>query len=209
MGSVTYVCLYVSYLEALSPFTDEEKGRLMTAMIKYAVTGEEPEFNGNERYIWPSIKAQIDRDIQYYQEKCATNRINGRKGGRPSKNREVIPETERFSEKPKKPKEKDKENENGKEKDMDKEKESESIIADKPPHTWFTPPTLDEVEAYCTEKCYNIDPQRFVDYYTSNGWKIGRNHMEDWRAAVRSWNGKEKPDGKNEHKPAWTVGTVV
>lgn len=83
--------------------------------------------------------------------------------------------------------------------------------ADKPPARHkFTPPTVDEVRAYCTEKGFNIDPVRFVDYYKSNGWKVGRNPMKDWKAAVRTWNGKEQhTNGKTESKPLWTVGTVV
>lgn len=51
----------------------------------------------------------------------------------------------------------------------------------------FTPPTIDEVAAYCSERNNNVDAQRFIDYYTANGWKVGRNSMKDWKAAVRTW----------------------
>lgn len=51
----------------------------------------------------------------------------------------------------------------------------------------FTPPTLEEVTAYCNERNNNIDPQHFIDYYTSNGWLVGKNKMKDWKAAVRTW----------------------
>lgn len=51
----------------------------------------------------------------------------------------------------------------------------------------FTPPTLEEVEDYINEKGYNIRASKFIDYYTSNGWKVGKNPMKDWKAAVRSW----------------------
>ena len=51
----------------------------------------------------------------------------------------------------------------------------------------FTPPTLEEVEDYINEKGYNIKASKFIDYYTSNGWKVGKNPMKDWKAAVRSW----------------------
>lgn len=51
----------------------------------------------------------------------------------------------------------------------------------------FTPPTLAEVQAYCIERQNNIDAQHFIDYYTSNGWQVGRNKMKDWKAAVRTW----------------------
>lgn len=57
----------------------------------------------------------------------------------------------------------------------------------KPARTRFTAPTLDEVKAYCSERKNNIDAQRFIDYYTANGWKVGRNSMKDWKAAVRTW----------------------
>ena len=51
----------------------------------------------------------------------------------------------------------------------------------------FTPPTLEEVVAYCRERRNNVDAQRFIDYYSSNGWKVGKNKMKDWKAAVRTW----------------------
>ena len=199
MAGMNYVCLYVSYLESLAPFSDEEIGRMVRAMLIYTATGEMPLFDGNERFIWPTIKAQIDRDEAAYQERCEKNRANGTKGGRP-KNQTVITETEWFFEKPKKAKEKEKE----------KEKEKDSDMADKPPtRHGFSPPSLDDVRDYCRGKGYNVDPERFVDYYTSNGWKVGRNPMKDWKAAVRSWERKEKLNGETESKPLWTVGTVV
>ena len=49
------------------------------------------------------------------------------------------------------------------------------------------PPTPDQVRAYAAEKGYDIDADRFVDFYTSKGWMVGRNKMKDWRAAVRNW----------------------
>ena len=48
-------------------------------------------------------------------------------------------------------------------------------------------PSLDEVKAYCNERGNRVDPERFIDYYTSNGWKVGKNSMKDWKAAVRTW----------------------
>lgn len=61
----------------------------------------------------------------------------------------------------------------------------------------FTPPTVEEVRAYCQERKNNVDTQKFVDYYTANGWKVGRNAMRDWKAAVRTWerNGTQPRPG--------------
>ena len=55
----------------------------------------------------------------------------------------------------------------------------------------FKPPSIDEVIAYCLERGGVVDPHRFVDYYTSNGWMVGKNKMKDWKAAVRTWEQKE------------------
>ena len=62
----------------------------------------------------------------------------------------------------------------------------------------FSPPTLDEVKAYCQERKNNVDAERWFDYYTSNGWQVGKNKMKDWKAAVRTWerNGYSKEPAK-------------
>ena len=56
----------------------------------------------------------------------------------------------------------------------------------------FTPPTVEEVHGYCCERGNNVNAQRFVDYYNSNGWMVGRNKMKDWKAAVRTWEQKDQ-----------------
>lgn len=60
----------------------------------------------------------------------------------------------------------------------------------------FTPPTLNEVIKYCNERQNGVDPKRFIDYYTSNGWKVGKNGMKDWKAAVRTWERSESEKPK-------------
>lgn len=59
----------------------------------------------------------------------------------------------------------------------------------------FVPPTVEEVQAYCTERKNSIDAEVFCDYYASKGWMIGRNKMKDWKAAIRTWERNES------HKP--------
>lgn len=51
----------------------------------------------------------------------------------------------------------------------------------------FVKPTFEEISAYCAERGNRVDPERFLAYYESNGWKVGRNPMKDWKAAVRNW----------------------
>lgn len=56
----------------------------------------------------------------------------------------------------------------------------------------FKPPTRDEALAYIAEQGLNrVNLDRFFDFYESNGWKVGKNSMKDWKAALRNWNRTE------------------
>lgn len=66
----------------------------------------------------------------------------------------------------------------------------------------FVKPTLSEIEQYCIERNNNVNAEQFFDYYESNGWKVGKNSMKDWKAAVRTWERSEyrKPNSKKNSK---------
>jgi len=68
----------------------------------------------------------------------------------------------------------------------------------------FTPPTLEEVKAYCKERNNTVDPETFIDFYTAKGWCVGKNKMKDWRACVRTWernrNEKKTQNAFNDFK---------
>lgn len=68
-----------------------------------------------------------------------------------------------------------------------------NLSQSKPSQSRFTPPTIEEVEGYIKEKGYTVDAQRFIDFYESKGWMVGKNKMKDWKAAVRTWQQREKP----------------
>lgn len=57
----------------------------------------------------------------------------------------------------------------------------------------FKKPTLEEIIAYCNERNNNVDPQRFYDFYESKGWRVGNQPMKDWKACVRTWEGRDNP----------------
>ena len=81
-------------------------------------------------------------------------------------------------------------------------KDSIDNRADKLPRApRFTPPTVDEVTAYCQERRNKVDPQRFVDFYAAKGWMVGKNKMKDWRACVRTWEREEKITGVDITSP--------
>ena len=178
-----YVCLYHSYLKSVEPLNDAERGRLFTACLTYSMTGAEPDLRGNERFVWPTIREQIDRDTKKYSDFCKKQQENIRKRWDTT----VYDGTSGIPDDTKHTKEKEKEKET-----ILSSPNVEDSIARTPARKRFTPPTLAEVTAYCRERQNAVDPQRFIDYYTANGWKVGKNSMKDWKAAVRTWEGKQR-----------------
>ena len=94
-----------------------------------------------------------------------------------------------------------------KELEIEKEKELEIELdtkANKSPTKAkrFVKPTLSEIKQYCIERNNNVDAQHFFDYYESNGWRVGKNSMKNWQAAVRTWERSEyrKPNSKKNSK---------
>lgn len=178
-----YVCLYHSYLKSVEPLNDAERGRLFTACLTYSMTGAEPDLRGNERFVWPTIREQIDRDTKKYSDFCKKQQENIRKRWDTT----VYDGTSGIPDDTKHTKEKEKEKEN-----ILSSPNVEDSIVRKPARKRFTPPTLAEVTAYCRERQNAVDPQRFIDYYTARGWKLNKTSMKDWKAAVRTWEGKQR-----------------
>ena len=50
----------------------------------------------------------------------------------------------------------------------------------------FKKPTFEQLKEYKP----NIDAQRFLDFYDSKGWMVGKNKMTDWKAAARGWESR-------------------
>lgn len=66
----------------------------------------------------------------------------------------------------------------------------------------FKAPTIEEITAYCQERKNRINPEQFLAYYEANGWKVGKNQMKDWRAAIRSWETREGEMKAGPHQEA-------
>lgn len=66
----------------------------------------------------------------------------------------------------------------------------------------FEKPSISDIKQYCIERNNNVNAEQFFDYYESNGWKVGKNSMKDWKAAVRTWERSEyrKPNSKKNSK---------
>ena len=164
-----YLKIFTDFADDIEPLSDEERGRLFTAMLRYADSAEVIELPGNERYLWPLAKRYIDTQAESYRKKCDANLRNITKRYEPLRTA-----TNGYDSK----------------QDKDKGKDNKEILS-KESTKKFVPPTVEDVRSYITESGYTVDPERFVDYYSSNGWKVGKNAMKDWKAAVRTWQTKE------------------
>ena len=75
----------------------------------------------------------------------------------------------------------------------------------------FEKPTLSQITQYCLERNNNVNAEQFYDYYESNGWKVGKNSMKDWKAAVRTWekNNYNKPAKSNKQNAIDVVNKLM
>ena len=155
--AVEYFCAYHSYLDALEPLTDAERGRLFVACLEYSKSGTTRHLSGNERFLFPMMRAQIDRDNETYKNKCKKQSDNANKrwdkndandamayDGMPN-----MPPHENYANDAK---EKEKEKEKAKEKAKEKEKNSSfscSAAVDlEPPRDSRRPATESDFSAY-------------------------------------------------------------
>lgn len=83
---------------------------------------------------------------------------------------------------------------NGKNRIDKNKKDITNVISKKEtPNLRFCKPTVEEVRLFCLERKNTVSPQKFVDFYESKGWLVGKSPMKDWRAAVRNWERQEAP----------------
>ena len=79
-----------------------------------------------------------------------------------------------------------------------KERE-EKVSSDQDSAEEFKPPTLLEIAVYRKQRQSPVSPRRFMDYYTANGWMLGKHKMKDWKAAFRAWEEREIIDGRRQY----------
>lgn len=168
---------YFQYYETFETIIEkikdiEQREWLRKVIINYGLHGLEPDtfFSEALEIAWTICKDLIDQQ-HHRREVNAANRAG--KKAEPATNEEnsaIEPQPE--------------------------EKPAQEIQPEKPKRKNFVKPTVEEIAAYCKEKNYNINAQQFFNYYESNGWKIGRNAMKSWQAAVQNWNIRDKANNK-------------
>ena len=176
----SHLKIYLSFEDDTECLSDAERGRLLLAMVRYAKDGTEPNLSGNERFLWPVVRGQIDRDIDVYESKVSAGRAGGLAKAENSKSQQSLADVSKSQQSladVSTIKNKDKDKEEDKDKDQDK-----GVSGAR-----FAPPTPEDVAAFCRERGNSVDPVKFCAFYQSKGWKVGKNPMKDWRAAVITW----------------------
>lgn len=205
--------LYLNALEQWEMLSDEQAGKLVKALFKYADTGEKLQTeDGMLRMAFSFITAQMDRDSEKYAKTCEKRRnsIKKRWENNNTKNTNVYTCIQNDSNVTDNDNDNVNDNENENDNDNDTHSDTlcvcsnnikaETAVSDsheKPSHEKsevFIRPSVEEVRKYCKERKNKIDPQRFVDYYDSKGWMLGKSHMKDWKAAVRCWESSSVRD---------------
>lgn len=195
--------LYRSFYGPISGLSDEQLGRVFRAIFRWqsdGMTDQDPDPAVNVAIAFITNQFRIDADK--YRERCERNQANGRLGGRPKKTVRLLQKPNGFFENPNE-NENENENENGNE-------NVKGGPGDKSParKQSFVKPSFDDVAAYCTERANGIDPGAFMDYYEANGWKIGKNKMKDWRAAIRTWE-RNHDKGQKTPTPGPATGPII
>lgn len=180
---------------AFTALSDAEAGRLAKALWHYTTTGEQVELSGNEKGCFAMIIYTLQQDEADNGTLSEKRRSAGEKGG---KQRVANQANANFATND----EANQANASNKSKNTEEDIKETTLKGSKEKRSRFSPPSVEDVTAYCRERKNGVDPQKFIDFYTAKGWMIGPNPMKDWKAAVRTW---EQRDRNPSQAPIKTV----
>lgn len=202
---------FKSFYESIKNLEDKYQLELYNAICEYSLYGTDPVgLSPIATALFTLMKPNIDSSTRRYD----ANVNNGKKGGRPKKNK--------LEENPTETQEKTNDNPNETQiepnqnlnvdkdvdvdKDLDKDVDVDKEKNIKKKANRFSKPTIQQIQEYCNSRNNNVDANRFYDYYETVGWKVGKNPMKDWKAAIRTWernnsNNQVSNNIKTEDKP--------
>lgn len=185
MGKKASFVLYTDYLARLEKMNMEQRGTLFTALLCYVAGVDIPQMDDRTDMAFDFIKSQVDRDMQSYEKTIEAKRRAGKLGGLAKQANATCVVADVSTVKQSLSNVADNVTVNVNDTVTEKDRESKK-------RTKFVPPTLENVSGYCREKGYSIDAERFINFYESKGWMVGKNNMRDWKAAVRNWAKEDK-----------------
>lgn len=181
--------IYKSWAEMMADMPSEELAELSRAIALYQL-GRAYEIKSEMvRAVFSMIRSQFERDEEKYEETVRKRSAAGQASAESRKEQKTtsVNTCQQVST------------------DVDVSV-SESVSDDKEREKRekrFTPPTLEEVRAYRSErgdKARDVDPETFIDFYASKGWKVGNQKMKDWKAAFRTWEKRDGPTARSGTK---------
>lgn len=194
-----YAAVPHQYLEEMELLSDAEFGRLIRALLLYSRTGEVMELDGNERWSFPRVRMQEDKFRESYDDAVEQKRRAGRESARKRKERRSTDGNDaqhrstafngvQQRSTPLNGTNKNKINKNN----INYPPVPNGTGGSRKRQSRFQAPTHAQVAEYCAERGNNVSPERFVDYYTAQGWKLSNGvPMKDWKAAVRNWERRD------------------
>lgn len=179
---------YTEWWEHLQMLTDGEALSVIKAIFAHQCGGEIPNLEGAAAMAFSFIRAQLDRDAEKWERIRKIRSEAGKTGGlRTQQNNREIKQTEANAIL------------------LEQTEANQAVYVDgyvnadgeagKPPQRKrFSPPTVEEVKAYCTERGNHVDAAQFCAFYESKGWRVGNQPMKSWQAAVLTWERRERKD---------------
>lgn len=213
MSEQKCIILYNDAIEQWEMLSNEQAGILIKALLRYGKSGER--INTSDEALtmaFSFISSQIDRDHKKWENarekrsKYMKDKWEKAKSTIVDHSRPIVTVTDTVTGTVTVT---DTVTSNNTLKSIINKNNIESVGGQNPPtapSNKFKKPTLEEVQAYCKERKSNISAEYFYDYYESNGWKVGKNAMKDWRATVRRWEQRERTNNKNPQQPELTEG---
>ena len=170
----TSFILYCDQQGLFNKLPDEIAGKLIKHIFAY-VNDEDPITSDLLLEIaFEPIKLQLKRDLRKYDDYIDKQRLNGAKGGRPSKPTETQI-TQPFFQEPKK---------------------ADNVTANHNDNATnkkgFVKPTIEQLKEYMSEQGMNDIAENWLNHYEANGWMVGKVKMKDWKASVRTWKTNQK-----------------
>lgn len=237
--------LYHDDVQALSPLSLEQKGRLLDALMAFSVSGEKLETEDIVlNIVFNLMSAKITRDIEKYEAKCKRLQLNA-SGSRSHQKQANATNCQQMQVDGNRGKQLQADASQNRKNTADFQKAEATkcqqlqanatkclqmpanagksgvtvtatvtptvtvtetatvnnvreLYPQGIPPTPFIPPTLEDVDEFCEAQGIDVDPVRFVMYYTARGWKMGTTPMTDWKAAVRLWEQRDKAEAQKQ-----------
>lgn len=194
-GMKRSIVFYDSWGELISNLPDDMAGALIKMICRYSFTGDvQASEDASIDAMFAMIRTKLDEDAEAYQETIRKRSEGGKKGMKSRwNNSDITPDNSVITQ------------DNSVTKKITpitvSDSVSVSVSDNNKKSSRFAPPSLEEVKSYCQERNNGVNPETFIDFYASKGWKVGNQPMKDWKACVRTWERRDKSPDKPKGKP--------